>query len=333
MKVTILGGGTWGTALAQVLSDNEHEVYIYDINEKFINVLNEKHIHPLFGDNVPISKSVTGTTNLKEAMDFSDTYLTCVPTKFMRTLLKEVNQLLDKSVYIINASKGIEPDTLKRISEIVAEEIDENKLNSFTTITGPSHAEEVIERKLTTLTAVCEKQSGAEYVQKLFNNSSYIRVYSSTDVIGAEVGGSVKNAIALISGVCTGLGFGENARAALIARGMKEMIQLIEVMGGDPMTGYGLTGLGDLIVTASSTLSRNFTAGVKIGKGTPIEEIMNGGETVEGLRSLGAVRQISKKHNLYTPIITVAHKVMMGEMDVNDAIPTLLANKLKTEAE
>ncbi len=333
MKITILGGGTWGTALAQVLSDNGHEVYIYDINKTFIEVLNDKHIHPLFGDNVPISKLVTGTTDLKEAMDFSDTYLTCVPTKFMRSLLKEVNEKLDKKVYIINASKGIEPDTLKRISQIVDEEIDADKLNSFTTITGPSHAEEVIERKLTTLTAVCKDPKGAEYVQKLFNNSSYIRVYSSTDVIGAEVGGSVKNAIAVVSGVCTGLGFGENARAAVIARGLKEMIQLIEAMGGDPMTGYGLTGLGDLIVTASSTLSRNFTAGVKIGQGASIEEINESGATVEGLRSLVAAIQISKKHNLYTPIITVAHKVMIGEMDINDAVPTLLSNRLKAEDE
>ncbi len=332
MNITVIGGGTWGTALGQVLTDNDHNVLLYDVNEELVDSFNKTHKHPMFDDGVTVTEKLTATSNLQEAIDFSNTYLVVVPTKFLRGMLSDLNKSLDKEVYIINASKGIEPGTMKRISEIVEEEIDEEKLKSFVTLTGPSHAEEVILRKVTALVAVSKNGNGAKFTQKLFNNSKYLRVYSSTDLVTAEVGGSVKNAIALISGASTGLGLGENARAALISRGLREMIRIVEAMGGNAETAHGLVGLGDLIVTASSTLSRNFTAGLEIGRGEAnLEELTNGKRTVEGIRSLQACIQIADKYNLYTPILRVAYEILYNNLPIEEAIPRLLSADLKEE--
>ena len=267
MNITVIGGGSWGTTLAQVLTDNGHTCLIYDINASFVDAINNTHIHPFFTD-VVLPESISATLDLEKAVNFSDYLLLAVPTKVMReVVLRGINKLLTSPKVFINVSKGIEPGTLKRISEIVEEEIDPKYLKGFVVLTGPSHAEEVILRKLTVLVSASKNHELAKEVQLLFSNDKYLRVYTSNDLIGCELGGAIKNAIAVVSGISTGLGLGENARAALISRGVLEIVAIVEALGGKKETAFGLTGIGDLIVTASSENSRNFRAGKKIGLG------------------------------------------------------------------
>lgn len=329
MKITIIGGGAWGTTLGQVCLDNGHEVLIYDINSEHVQKINA-HLHPFFDTILP--KHIQATALLKEAIAFSNVILLSVPTKVIRLVLRDINPYLEVPTLFINVSKGIEPESLKRMSEIAKDEINPKYFEGFVALTGPSHAEEVILRKLTLLVAASSNLIHAKRVQSLFSNDSYLRVYTSTDLIGAEVGGAVKNAIAVVSGACTGLGLGENARAALISRGILEIVRVVEFMGGKRETAFGLTGIGDLIVTASSENSRNFQAGKKIGLGIPVDQIyLEQKQTIEGIRTIEALEHLSKRNNLELPLIHVAYEIIFGNLSVSDAVPKLLSRDLKSE--
>lgn len=329
MKIGIIGGGSWGTTLAQVLHDNGHETLVYDVNVKNIDKINN-HIHPLF--NVEITKEIKGTSNLNDVINYSDHLILAVPTVVMRDVLKDISKLLTRKTYFISVSKGIEPVTFSRISEIVNEEIKSEHFGGFVTLTGPSHAEETIKRKLTLLTAASLNEDFAIKVQELFSNSQYMRVYRTDDLIGAEVGGAAKNAISIVSGAATGLNLGENARAALITRGVIEIVKLVEAMGGDRETAFGLTGLGDLIVTASSENSRNFQAGKRIGQGVPLEQVLGEATmTIEGVRSIVAFNELAESKGLDLPIISTAYNVLFNNLDIEKALTLLLTRKLKDE--
>ncbi|MDY0210897.1 MAG: NAD(P)H-dependent glycerol-3-phosphate dehydrogenase [Acholeplasma sp.] len=330
MKLAILGGGAWGATLGQLLIDNGHEVIIYDINTTFVDLINNHHIHPFF--DLPLSNQLKATNDLSVGLAYSDYIVLAVPTKVMRGLLTTINSLLEQPKYFINVSKGIEPDTAKRVSEIVNEVIETRFLKGFAVLTGPSHAEEVIRRKLTLLTVASTDESLAIELQNVFSNDTYMRVYRSTDLIGCEVGGAVKNAIAVVSGIATGLDMGENARAALITRGILEMVRVIESYGGTKESAFGLTGIGDLIVTATSEHSRNFKAGKEIGKGKSLEQIyQEQKQTIEGVRSILALHQLAEQKGLSLPIIEVAYHVIYENMSVDSAVTQLLTRTLKSE--
>ena len=329
MKIGIIGGGAWGTTLGQTLIDNGNQVLIYDLNPDAVQKINA-HLHPFFDTVLP--ESERATHKLQEVIDFSDMLLLSVPTKAIRSVLKEINSLLNKKTTFINVSKGIEPETLKRVSEIVEEEISPEYLQGFVVLTGPSHAEEVIIRKLTLLVSSSKDEKLAKKVQQIFSNDQYLRVYTSTDLIGCEFGGAVKNAIAVISGACTGMGLGENARAAVITRGIIEIVRVVEMMGGKRDTAFGLTGIGDLIVTASSENSRNFTAGKKIGQGIPIEQIYaEQKQTIEGIRTIEALHHLSQVYHVDLPMINVAYEIIQNKLSVVEALPKLLSRDLKSE--
>lgn len=332
MNITVIGGGSWGTTLAQVLTDNGHTCLIYDINASFVDAINNTHIHPFFTD-VVLPESISATLDLEKAVNFSDYLLLAVPTKVMReVVLRGINKLLTSPKVFINVSKGIEPGTLKRISEIVEEEIDPKYLKGFVVLTGPSHAEEVILRKLTVLVSASKDHELAKEVQLLFSNDKYLRVYTSNDLIGCELGGAIKNAIAVVSGISTGLGLGENARAALISRGVLEIVAIVEALGGKKETAFGLTGIGDLIVTASSENSRNFRAGKKIGLGENVLDVVNNStQTVEGVRTIVAANQIAEQYNLTLPIIQTAYQVLFNGLEAKEAVYKLLSRALKME--
>lgn len=328
MKISLIGGGSWGTTLAQVLTDNGHETLVYDINQATVDLINQGK-HPFFDTKI---EGIVATNSLSKALDFSDHLVLAVPTKFMRESLKEINLLASRNLYFINVSKGIEPNTLKRVSEIVTDEIDANFFGAYAALTGPSHAEEVIVRKLTVLTAASETSWFAQTVQKLFSNRSYLRVYTSDDLVGCEVGGAIKNAIAIVSGVMTGFGLGENARAALITRGILEIVRVVVAMGGKRETAFGLTGVGDLIVTASSLNSRNFSAGLRIGQGIPVNQVLSESKmVVEGVRAIQAAKDLCIATGIELPIIEVAYDVIFNQVSVSDAITTLLTRELKAE--
>ncbi|CCV64306.1 Glycerol-3-phosphate dehydrogenase [Alteracholeplasma palmae J233] len=328
MNLSVIGGGSWGSTLAQVLTDNGHSVLVYDINPVYVDKINHQK-HPFFDE--PL-KDIKATNNLKEALEFSDLILLSVPTKAMRDVLKEINSLINSKKSFVNVSKGIEPETLKRVSEIVKEEINPENLENYAVLTGPSHAEEVILRKLTLLTSASDNPEFAKQIQCIFSNDTYLRVYTSSDLIGCEVGGAVKNAIAVVSGILSGHGLGENARAALITRGILEIIRVVKVMGGKTETAFGLTGIGDLIVTASSENSRNFTAGKKIGSGInaskAVEESV---QTVEGIRTIQAMHLLSIEKNIELPIIDIAYDVIFNNLSVEQAVAHLLTRDLKEE--
>jgi glycerol-3-phosphate dehydrogenase (NAD(P)+) len=329
MKLSIIGGGAWGTTLAQVLIDNGHQVIIYDIKEENVNKINHKK-HPFFNTDLP--EDIQATTDLDKAISFSNYFILSVPTKVIRDVLHTLNEKINKPSVFINVSKGIEPITLKRVSEIVEEEIDHINLEGFVALTGPSHAEEVILRHLTLLVAASTNDKLAKKIQKTFSNETYLRVYTSNDLIGSEVGGAVKNAIAVISGACTGLGLGENARAAVITRGIVEIVRVVELMGGKKETAFGLTGIGDLIVTASSEHSRNFTAGKKIGLGIPLEEVYKEQkQTIEGIRTIEAMHGLSVKYNVELPMINTAYDIIFNQLPVEKGLGKLLSRDLKSE--
>lgn len=330
MKFGIIGAGSFGTTLAQLLVDNNHEVLLFDINVDFVNKINNEHLHPFFDKT--LDEKITASSNLEEVVQFGEGILLAVPTKVMRTVLKNINKVIKSKKLFINVSKGIEPDTLSRVSEIVYQEIDNDKIEGYVCLTGPSHAEEIIERKFTCLVSASQNEEHAKLIQQVFSNNTYMRVYRTDDYIGAELNGSIKNAIAVVSGVAYGYGLLENARAALITRGCLELVEIALVLGSKRETAYGLTGLGDLIVTCSSFNSRNFKAGKLIGEGNPVSKVMEESKmVVEGIRAIEACYQVGKKYNLDLPIINIAYEVCYNNLPVKDAVEIILNREQKVE--
>jgi glycerol-3-phosphate dehydrogenase (NAD(P)+) len=330
MNITVIGGGSWGLALSKVLSDAEHQVMVYEVNEKIVNKVNEKHICIQLNEDIPTD--IIATSNIKEAVDFSDVLLFVVPTKVLRNAITSVNEVLDTPKLFVNAAKGIEPETFLRVSEIFTEMIDPKYLKGFVSLSGPSHAEEVIKGLTTVVAASSEVESDALFVQDLFHNEQYFRVYSSTDLKGAELGGALKNIFALASGLIAGKGLGDNARAALMTRGLVEMGKIYEAYGAEPSSLMGLTGIGDLIVTCTSVHSRNYQAGYKIGHGKDLEETLSSMTmVVEGIRTCEAAYKFGQAHNIELPIIEAIYSVLFEKMEPEEALKLLLSRKVSSE--
>lgn len=331
MNISIFGSGTWGTALAQVLADNGHFPLVYGINQSQIDDINFNHKNSFFfGDDITIHPNVKATSNLDEALQFADIFVLSVPTAAMHTLLEDINQKLTKKVLIINTAKGFDTEKIMRISEVVRELIEPSKLRAFVSLIGPSHAEEVILRMLTMITATSLDLKAAIEVQTLFAND-YLRVYTQTDEIGAELGVAYKNAIALASGALAGLGYGDNARAALITRGIAEMVRFGSHFGGEMSTYMGLTGLGDLIVTCNSVHSRNFQAGFEIGKCGSKTFFETNKKTVEGIRTTKIIHGVAKELGIKVPIIDAIYSVIFENEDPKNAIQKLMNRPLIAE--
>lgn len=330
MKITVIGGGSWGLALSKVLSNNNHQVLVYDINEKIVNKINELHICLQLNADIP--ENIVATSNMEEAMNYSETILFVVPTKVLRIAINEALKVIKKPKLIINAAKGIEPETFLRISEIFTEMFPKELLKGFVALSGPSHAEEVIRGLTTVVTASSENEEDAKFVQNLFHNTDYFRVYTSKDLKGAELGGALKNIFALASGLIAGKGLGDNARAALISRGLVEMSKFYEIYGADPKSLMGLSGIGDLVVTCTSPHSRNYQAGFKIGNGKDLEETLNSMTmVVEGIRTCEAAYRFAKDKNIEIPIISAVYEVLFNKMDPDIAKNMLLGRSSKPE--
>ena len=330
MKVSVIGGGSWGLALSTVLSHNGHDVLVFDVNTKIVQKINDLHICLQLNEDIP--KDIRATDNIAESVSFSDVLLFVVPTKVMRDALNLVIPHLSRPKLFINAAKGIEPDTFLRASEIFREMIPKSHLKGFVALSGPSHAEEVIKGMTTLLTAASNVEEHALFVQHLFHNTDWFRVYSSTDLKGVELGGALKNIFALASGMIAGKGLGDNARAALITRGLVEMKKFYEHYGADTESLYGLTGIGDLIVTCTSQHSRNYQAGYKIGNGNDLEETLNSMTmVVEGIRTCEAAYKYAKKHHLDLPIIEQIYHVLFEKRDPEQAYRNLFERTRKSE--
>jgi glycerol-3-phosphate dehydrogenase (NAD(P)+) len=331
MNITIFGSGAWGTALAQVLADNGHNPLIYGITKAQVDDINLNHQNTkYFGINIILPEKIKATTDIDEAINYSDIYVLSVPTAAMHALLESINARLTKSVLIINTAKGFDTEKNMRISEVVRELVGPQYLNAFVSLIGPSHAEEVILRMLTMITATSTNLEAATYVQTLFAND-YMRVYTQTDEVGAELGVAYKNAIALASGALAGLGYGDNARAALITRGLAEMVRFGSHFGGEMSTYMGLTGLGDLIVTCNSVHSRNFQAGYEIGKAGAEKFFATNTRTVEGIRTTKIIHGVANQLGIKVPIIDAIYSVIFENEDPRSAIQKLMNRPLISE--
>ncbi|SIR71549.1 glycerol-3-phosphate dehydrogenase (NAD(P)+) [Bacillus cereus] len=330
-KITVIGAGSWGTALSMVLTDNGHEVRIFGNNKKQIQEINEKHTNEIYLPGIQLSKGIIGYESLEEAMDGVNTVLLVVPTKAIRDVMRNLKSIVKQPITVIHASKGIEPGSFKRISEMIEEEMPKELVESIVVLSGPSHAEEVSLRHPTTVTAASYHSQAAEDTQRLFMNNNF-RVYTNRDVIGVELGGALKNIIALGAGISDGLDYGDNAKAALISRGLTEITRLGCEMGANPLTFAGLTGVGDLIVTCTSIHSRNWRAGNLLGKGHNLEEVLeNMGMVVEGVRTAEAAYHLAKKVNVEMPITNAIYNVLFNGKSAKEEVDLLMGRNGKGE--
>ncbi|WP_144699357.1 NAD(P)H-dependent glycerol-3-phosphate dehydrogenase [Fictibacillus phosphorivorans] len=332
-NVAVLGAGSWGTALAIVLADNGHNVSLWGRREDQVNEINNDHKNEKYLPGVELPENIQATTQLKECVKEADTIVLVTPTKAMREVLGQLKKELSSPVTIVHASKGIEPGTYKRISEIIEEELPLSVLDSVVVLSGPSHAEEVSLRQPTTVTVSSVNMKSAEKVQDLFINQNF-RVYTNPDVVGVELGGALKNIIALGAGLSDGLGYGDNAKAALITRGLAEIARLGTHMGANPLTFSGLTGIGDLIVTCTSVHSRNWRAGNMLGKGMKLEDVLeNMGMVVEGVRTTQAAYELSKREEVEMPITQVLYDVLFNNKGAKQAVDDLMQRSRTHEVE
>lgn len=323
-KVAVLGPGSWGTALAKVLAENGHDVRIWGNNPAQIDEINTYHTNRHYLPDLKIPESILGCKDLKEAINEADAILFVVPTKAMRIVAKEFSKLVTGKPVIIHASKGLEQDSHKRISEILAEEIPEEHRQGIVVLSGPSHAEEVAVHDITTITAASDDEELAKYVQKLFMNE-YLRIYTNTDVVGVEMGAALKNIIAIGAGALHGLSYGDDAKAAIMTRGLAEISRLGVAMGANPLTFIGLSGVGDLIVTCTSVHSRNWRAGNLLGKGHNLDEVLdNMGMIVEGVATTKAAKELSEKMEVPMPITETIYSVLYEGKDVRQACTDLM---------
>lgn len=331
MKVSIVGFGTWGTALGQVLCDNGHEVLCYSNKIDDVNALNELHENVSYFPGIKLPLNMKATFSLKEAIDFADALVLSVPTIAMRSVLNQINALLNKKILFINTAKGFDPDEDITISSLIRKIIPFRKRGEVTSLLGPSHAEEVILRHITLISAVSKDEEAARKVQKMFAND-YFRVYTLKDEIGAEYQVAMKNAIALASGMIEGLKLGDNARAALVTRGLLEIGRLSHVFGAKKETLYGLTGVGDLIVTCYSYHSRNFEAGLKIGMDDDVTNFLETNKkTVEGIRTVKVLHELGQEHKIHLPIIEALYQIIYEGAKPSTICRELMLRPLKSE--
>lgn len=326
-KISILGGGSWGIALAVLLHKNGHEITVWSALEQEIEMLRSTHEHKML-PGVKLPEDMRFTTDNEEAVKGRDLLVMAVASSYTRQTAKRLSPYVVRGQKIVNVAKGIEDHTLMTLSEIVEQEIPGADV---AVLSGPSHAEEVSQGIPTTIVVGATTRETAEYLQNLFMNDVF-RVYTSSDVLGMELGGALKNVVALAAGIADGLGYGDNTKAALITRGITEISRLGTAMGARFETFCGLTGIGDLIVTCASMHSRNRRAGILIGQGKTMEEAMAEVQmVVEGVYSAKAAMGLSEKYHVQLPIIEQVNKVLFEGKTASEAVKDLMLRDKKIE--
>jgi glycerol-3-phosphate dehydrogenase (NAD(P)+) len=326
--ITVLGGGSWGTAVSKLLTENNHDVTIWIRDYDRASIIDKERENKKYLPGILLPNELKISSNVEESIADSDMIVVAVPTQQVRSVLEAFKHRIDKKTIIVNLSKGLEKNTLLRVSEICAGILPEN---SFVVLSGPSHAEEVALKMPTTVVAASEDDSCSKVVQDTFMNE-YFRVYTNSDVIGVEIGGALKNVIALAAGISDGLGFGDNTKAALINRGIQEISRLAEKMGADKLTFLGLSGIGDLIVTCTSMHSRNRRAGILIGKGYTIDDAVKEiGMVVEGILTTHAAHELAEKLSVEMPIVEELYAVLYENEMAAHAVEKLMNREKKDE--
>ena len=326
--IGVIGAGSWGTALAAVVAGKGNKVRIWDIDESHLKSMEENRENIDYLPGVPLDDNITISYTTEETLRDADVVLFSAPAQHFRSALESAKAYIKSGSLIINVAKGIEQKSLKRMSEIAEDVFD---MNRYVVLSGPSHAEEVGRKLPTTVAAASVNLKAAEEVQDLFMTDRF-RVYTTEDVVGVELGGALKNIIALGAGISDGMGFGDNAKAALMTRGLAEITRLGVKLGAKPETFAGLTGTGDLIVTCTSMHSRNRRCGIMIGEGmSPQEATDKVGMVVEGMFTAEAAYELAKKENVEMPITEAIYKAIKGEINAAEAVELLMGRDKKHE--
>ena len=329
-KISVIGSGGWGIALTILLHKNGHDLTIWSFDKKEAEELKKTRQNKTKLPNILLPEDVKVTDDLREAVDNKDILILAVPSKAIRSVSKSLKNIIKDNQIVVNVAKGLEEDTLETMTDIIEEEL-KDKNPKVAVLSGPSHAEEVGRGIPTTCVVSAHNKELTLYLQNVFMNPSF-RVYTSPDMLGVEIGGALKNVIALAAGIADGLNYGDNTKAALITRGIKEISSLGVAMGGEQSTFYGLTGLGDLIVTCASMHSRNRRAGILLGQGKTLDEaIKEVNMVVEGVYSAKSALMAAKKYNVEIPIIEQVNAVLFENKNAAEAVNELMIRDKKLE--
>ena len=329
-KIAVLGGGSWGTALAILLAKKGFQIDLWFRNQDQAKEIAYSRENVKYLPGVVLPSNINVTTDIEKSASDKDVIVLGVPSHGVRETLIKIKPFIRKGQHIVNVAKGIETSTLLRVSEVVKEEIEDG---IYSILSGPSHAEEVAKDIPTAVVVASKNRKDAEYIQDIFMAPKF-RVYTNPDVIGVELGGALKNVIALGAGISDGLDYGDNTKAALMNRGIIEIARLGEKMGANNMTFAGLSGIGDLIVTCTSMHSRNRRAGIKIGQGMSMEEAIEAvGMVVEGIKTTKAAYELSKKYNVHMPITEEIYGVLYKDNNVKNSVINLMLRDKTHEIE
>ncbi len=329
-RIAVIGAGSWGTALSVVLAENCDGVTLWARREELCRTISDNRSNPDYLPGVILPDNVTLTSDLEEAVRYKDGVVLVIPSHFVRATTQLLAPYLKNGACLISCAKGLEPDTLQRMSTVLAEEAPDARI---AVLSGPNHAEEVGRRIPSATVISAHNRQTAEAVQDIFMTRNF-RVYINPDIIGVELGGALKNVIALAAGISDGLGFGDNTKAALMTRGLTEIARLGIKMGAEPLTFAGLSGIGDLVVTCTSKHSRNRSLGVALGEGGKLDDIVAGMKmVVEGVRTTRIAHELSKEHGIEMPITEETHNILFNNKNPRSAVEDLMRRGPKHETE
>ncbi len=331
LKIGVIGAGAWGTALAMLLADKGYDVTMWAFEAEVVSGINERHENETFLKGITLPPNIRATGSMQEACAGKDLILTVTPSHVTRMVMRQAAPFLPEHTPIVSATKGIENDSLMTMNEVL-EEVLPIKFHPYLAfLSGPSFAKEVALHHPTAVAVAAYSETLAKQVQQVFNHS-WFRVYRSTDVVGMEIGGSLKNVVAIAAGISDGMGFGHNSRAGIITRGLAEMSRVAVARGANPITLAGLSGMGDLVLTCTGELSRNRTVGVQLGQGKTIEEILGSMSAVaEGVKTAQSVHDLALKMKVDMPICEAVYQVIYERKTPQQALADLMGRELKRE--
>lgn len=330
MRCSVVGAGAWGTALSDLLARNGHEVRLWAYEADVVESVNTRHENVRFLGGHPLSPSIRAISEIGEAITGSELIVLATPSHVLRRIVKSAAKSLPPSAPLVVATKGIEKQTLCLMTEVAEQEVPGA---TVVALSGPSFAVEVVSRQPTAVVVASARDGAAEIVQRAFS-SAYFRTYTHTDVTGVELGGALKNVMAVATGIAEGLGLGFNARAALVTRGLAEMTRLGVALGAEQSTFAGLAGLGDLVLTCTGSLSRNRAVGVEVGKGRKLEDVLKDRETVaEGVVTAQSARELAAREGVEMPIVDTVNRVLFEGQSARSAIAALMTRELRAEVD
>jgi glycerol-3-phosphate dehydrogenase (NAD(P)+) len=330
-RIAVIGAGSWGTALANLLAKKDLPVRIWSFEPDVADGINRDHRNPRYLSDAELSPNIEATTSLPEAVRDATCVVSVSPAQHVRRVMTEAVTSMRPDALVVGASKGIETGSLKTMAQVHADVLPRDAATRATFLSGPSFAVEVAEEHPTAVTIASHDAESAAQAQQLFQ-TSYFRCYTSTDVVGVEIGGALKNVMAIAAGMCVGLGLGHNATAALITRGLAEMARLGMRLGANPLTLSGLAGMGDLILTCTGALSRNRHVGVELGRGRMLEDVLSGMTMVaEGVETTRATHELARRAGIEMPIVAEVHAVLFEGGTAADALENLMLREPKPE--